>query len=286
MKTVMMPSLIAIASLISMNPALAGNDTPLYRAACEFREVAEEFEDVVDDSRYSSRLQRDLADDFEDAVSDLRNRARRPHRRTDLIEAWHETQLLRSRVEAVIFGNPNCPSRAKFLPCWRQVICASNRFEQQLALLPPCGGDAIPGIGHGHPFNVQPPIHQRPIIEPPVRDFRRPIQPIIPPSQAVPATPAIPSWYRQAQPPRSGVGITWGRPSWDPPGFHYRSRSQGSFRVPSHDPRSDAYQHLRNRTISPSERQLNDSTRHLYRQPSVRQLDVGTIGALISRLID
>lgn len=264
------PALLAIATMTLSAPQLAsaGHDSPLYEAACNYREAAKDFERVVDRSRYVSRVQRDLADDLEDASSDLRSAARRPERRTELVTTWQQVQFIQSQVETVIFGNPNCPSRVDLLPCWQEVLCAAAAFEEQLALLPACGVGAFQ------------PAYRTPIHTLPTHHYRPRVQEV------------HPSWHRSHHLYRAPSWNTpsWNSPSWNTPRSSTPSwnsfPSNGRYRLPASSLHLHDDVRIERHSISPSERQIQQTERHLQRAPSYRQWDSATLGALISRLID
>ncbi|MEM1067851.1 MAG: hypothetical protein AAGG48_13840 [Planctomycetota bacterium] len=302
------PALFAIAVMMAApTSAQAGHDTPIYRAADHYLDVVDEFEEATDDSRYLSRSHRRLTDDFEDLVEDLRHNARRPERRRELINSWRKTQLMQSRVEAVLFANPNCPSRVELLPCWEAVLCAARQFEQQLAALPTCGTVPTQPI-----VRIDPIQRNRPLIVPSVPQYGQ-THPFRVPSQG----------NRHWSQPGWNANPRFDDPNWGQPRIDSRIDPRVDPRIdprtaPRIDPRTDPRidpridprvdpridpridPRLNNRDVlpqpdrfrdlpsrvSPSERQLFESTRHIQRQPSFRQIDPITIGALISRLLN
>ena len=148
------------ANLLAVLPASAGYDSPLYTAACEYREAVREFERTVIRSRFLSSVHRRVADDLEDATARLRSAARHPDRVGRLLDAWHQVQHLHDRAAAIIFGDPVCAGDWELTHRWNIVQRAYRLVAVEIAgchLTP-----VFPGHGHGYaPPVVHPP--RRPI---------------------------------------------------------------------------------------------------------------------------
>ncbi|MEM9586507.1 MAG: hypothetical protein AAGA03_04435 [Planctomycetota bacterium] len=132
----MMKPLIAAAAMMTIaSPAYAGHNSPLYRAACQYRDAVCDFEDHVNRTRYIDRYDRRLTDDLEDATSELRSAARRPEELNRLLYAWNTVSSLHTRVELAIFDRPCYPHNPVLEQCFEKVRCALAELQKQIDCL-------------------------------------------------------------------------------------------------------------------------------------------------------
>lgn len=151
-----LPALILIAAISPLKEVSAGHDTPLYQAACEFREAVKDFERGVHRSDCFSHYDERIVDRLEDATSRLRSAARHPDRFDRLLYEWNEVQSLMPRVQAAIFDPARYPPHPQLAVCWERVTCAGERFAEQLRCL-----TAPVSVGpphYRHPHHAVPPV--------------------------------------------------------------------------------------------------------------------------------
>jgi hypothetical protein len=159
------------ATLLCATPAQASNDTPIYRAASEYREAVRDFERSVVRSRYLNRTHKRVADDMEDSTSRLRRATRNPHRTERLFDAWDRVQYLQQHADVTIMSDPTCPAGAELIDCWHRVLCAYNEVAREMALcgwIPPHLGPPIyhnAAVHHNAPVDHNAPVYGSPIRE-------------------------------------------------------------------------------------------------------------------------
>ena len=179
------------ATVFAATPAQASHESPLYRAASEYREAVRHFERSVIRSRYLHRQHERVVDDLEDATSRLRSAARHPERTSRLFQSWDKIIYLHRRAEAVVFADPTCPSGRELAECWYAVQITFDHVAHELA-----------GCGWRSPHQHQPIYVETPIYVPPqnVPPLAVPQSVSNHPSQWNPnrGQPATPSWAQQS----------------------------------------------------------------------------------------
>lgn len=121
-------------AIAPLSGARAGHETPLYQAACQYREVVREFERGVLRAHCFGRYDQRLVDRLEDTTSRLRSAARHPERVERLLYEWNEIQSLHPRVAEAIFDPARYPHHPQLAACWAQVQCAFDRFAYAVLL--------------------------------------------------------------------------------------------------------------------------------------------------------
>lgn len=121
------------ATMFVATPVQASHESPLYRAALEYREAVRHFERSVIRSRYLHRQHERAADDLEDATSQLRTAARHTERTQRLFETWEKIVYLHHRAEAVVFADPTCPSATELVDCWSAAQFAFDQVAHEIA---------------------------------------------------------------------------------------------------------------------------------------------------------
>jgi hypothetical protein len=126
---------VLVFAIVPLSAARAGHQTPLYKAACQYREAVREFERGVLRAHCFGRYDERLVDRLEDTTSRLRSAARHPDRVERLLYEWNEIQSLHPRVAEAIFDPARYPHHPQLAQCWAQVQCTFDRFAHQLLLL-------------------------------------------------------------------------------------------------------------------------------------------------------
>ncbi len=129
------PFSVLVFALVPLSAAKAGHDTPLYRAASQYREAVCEFERSVLRAHCFGRYDVRLVDRLEDTTSRLRSAARHPDRMERLLYEWNEIQSLHPRVGEAIFDGARYPYHPQLAERWAQVQCTFDRFAQELLSL-------------------------------------------------------------------------------------------------------------------------------------------------------
>lgn len=181
MKTPLIAVLVALCTSLSLANIATASESPLYRAADEYRDAVLDFEREVFRSRHFGRDAERLADALEDASGRLRTAARRCEDVGRLLNEWNDIQCLMPRVEAVVFGGPPCQDTAVLEFRWAHVQRTAAFVGQYIDAIQPVvvGRPPIYGHGqsHGHGgFHESPFFDPRPIPAPvPVQPSRDPV---------------------------------------------------------------------------------------------------------------
>ena len=251
----------AMTSIFSFSaaPAQASHDTPLARAACAYRDSVRHFGRELNSQPRLSHRERRLGHELVDAANRLYVVARHPHQHHRLGAAWYDVDVMHRQVEVVLFNHPGCPLYVALRPCWNEVLCASNDLVRHLRLSG-CLGHGH-GHGHGHrrgDHHGHAPRHPR----------------IGSPWVGYPGFPRYPS---------AGVIARPSLPRATQPSYRYRDALVPSYRYGNyaHAVVPPASKVLR----SPSERQISESEAKIQRARTRVEVDLGTIGAMLSRAI-
>lgn len=179
MKTPLIAVLVALCTSLSITNVAAAGESPLYRAADEYRDAVLDFEREVFRSRHFGRDAERLADALEDASGRLRTAARRCDDVGRLLDEWNGIQCLMPRVEAIVFGGPPCQDTAVLEFRWAHVQRTAGFVGQYIDAIQPVvvGRPPIYGRGHSHGgFNDSPFFDPRPVPAPlPPRPAREPV---------------------------------------------------------------------------------------------------------------
>ena len=124
-----------VLSIVPLAGARAGHETPLHRAACQYREAVRDFERGVLRAHCFGRYDERLVDRLEDTTSRLRSAARHPERVDRLLYEWNEIQSLHPRVAEAIFDPARYPYHGQLAACWAEVQCAFDRFGHEVLWL-------------------------------------------------------------------------------------------------------------------------------------------------------
>mgnify|MGYP001827411352 CR=1 FL=1 len=157
-------SVMAFA-IVPMSSARASHGTPLYEAACQYREAVREFERGVLRAHCFGRYDERLVDRLEDTTSRLRSAARHPERVERLLYEWNEIQSLHPRVAETIFDPQRYPHHTQLAGCWARVQCTFDRFAHELyslhapAIPPAQFGPSVLGVPHSV-HHAAPPRHR------------------------------------------------------------------------------------------------------------------------------
>lgn len=148
MKTLASLAVIASAIVLNVSTASAGHDSPLYRAASNYREAVRDFEDHVFRIHYIDRYDKRLVDELEDATSHLRSAARHPDDLRRLLYRYRAVESLHFRVESALFGPDRYRANPVLARCWERVTCAHADLAEEIRCV--CGHRGRPSFRHGH----------------------------------------------------------------------------------------------------------------------------------------
>lgn len=283
-------------TMISGSEAKAGYDTPIYAAACEYRDAVRHFEDAVRRARYFDRYQERIVDDLEDASGDLRRAARRPHDVNRLFRVWNVIEALHPQVEYAVFGHAPCAASREIAVCWERVSRAYDAVALQIAACRHPG--SVPGYNYMRPRqNIVPSLYSVPSVS----VFRQPI------NNSRFKSPRVTHNPRFVRPdvPRQQRGIRWSDdPRHRDPRFTDPFKSRRS-QVDRRQPNRTAYNRMdidairsaqaRNRVpdvrggTRPQDRRARPQDRrpsNRNRNDSRRSVNGADIGALISRVLN
>ncbi len=243
----------AMTSILGLSPApaQASHATPLARAACAYRDAVVHFgHELIAQPRLSHRERR-LGHELVDAANRLYVVARHPHQHHRLGAAWYDVEVIHRQIEVVLFNHPGCPLYVALRPCWEEVRCASDDLYQHLR------SSGCFGHRHGHRTG-RPEHHPR---------FGSPWL-------GYPTYPAFPG---------GGVIARPSLPTATPPNYRYRDAVVPSYRYGNygHAVVPPASKVLR----SPSEQQIVEAEAKVQRARTRVEVDLGTIGAMLSRAI-
>ena len=126
---------LLLFALMPLSQAVAGHETPLYQAACHYREAVREFERGVFRAHCFGHYDERLVDRLEDATSRLRSATRHPEKIDRLLYEWDEVQSLQPRVAAAIFNPDRYPHHPELAVCWQRVTCAGQQLANELLTL-------------------------------------------------------------------------------------------------------------------------------------------------------
>lgn len=247
----------AMTSVFGLSPApvQASHNTPLARAACAYRDAVRHFGHELSSQPRLSHRERRLGHELVDAANRLYVVARHPHQHGRLSDAWYEVDIIHRQIEVVLFNHPGCPLYVALRPCWNEVRCAADDLYDHLRLI------GCLGHRHGHGHGDR---HGRPPHHPSIGN----------PWLGFPGYPI----YRSA-----GVIARPSLPTATQPNYRYRDAIVPSYRYGNygHAVVPPASKVLR----SPSEQQIAEAEGRIRRVPTRVEVDLGTIGAMLSRAI-
>jgi hypothetical protein len=126
---------VLIFAISLASDATAGHETPLYTAACQYRDAVREFERGVFRAHCFGRYDERLVDRLEDATGRLRSATRHPDDLDRLFYEWGEVECLQPRVQAAIFNITRYPHDPQLAECWSRVLCSYERLAHELLVL-------------------------------------------------------------------------------------------------------------------------------------------------------
>lgn len=285
---------IAALALLAPVSASASHKTPLYRAACEYRDATRHFWKAVIHAPHFDHHQERIVARLADAAAPLPGWSHHPeHHYARMVGRWHEIQIHQEQAHCAIFDHPRCPSVGDLYTCWERVKCAGVEFRRQLSLCgpvapvrtcatPPSAVGIPPAIVRSFPRTVLPYNGFGNSFGRSNDQFRTPVSP-----QRV--DPVVPS-YRSPQPSRTpvhpGVGPHFGLN----PGFS--DRHDPGFRefaaIPNADPIRFDRRYRGTREVNPhwNSSRIPAGRREMQSPVSYRGVDAASLMAMIARFID
>lgn len=137
MKTSLIAVVVALCTSFAVPQIATAGESPLFRAADEYRDAVLDFEREVFRSRHFGRDAELVADALEDASGRLRTAARRSDDLGRLLNEWHGIQCLMPRVETIVFGGPPCQDTAVLEFRWAHVQRTAAFVGQYIDALQP-----------------------------------------------------------------------------------------------------------------------------------------------------
>lgn len=137
MKTSLFAVVVALCTSFAVPQIATAGESPLFRAADEYRDAVLDFEREVFRSRHFGRDAELVADALEDASGRLRTAARRSDDLGRLLNEWHGIQCLMPRVETIVFGGPPCQDTAVLEFRWAHVQRTAAFVGQYIDALQP-----------------------------------------------------------------------------------------------------------------------------------------------------
>ncbi len=127
---------VVLGSAFCLTPAAqAGHDSPVNRAACEYRDAVKKFERLVRDTRYVYREDVRLVDRLEDRTGDLHGASHNLRNLDRLFCRFDEASALHVQVERAIFGRSCYPRNPVLEACWQNVECAYRDLCKEITCL-------------------------------------------------------------------------------------------------------------------------------------------------------
>lgn len=147
-----------IGACFACSSVFAGNRSPIYNAAHDYREAVRAFErQVLRTPRMPTSVER-LVDDLEDSTSRLRSASHDPARFDRLMERFLATDQLHARVQLTFFGDPLCPPGPELESCWIAVDQAYANLSYEIRYLQQIRnirrGNHVPIVDHGYTGQV------------------------------------------------------------------------------------------------------------------------------------
>lgn len=127
---------VVLGSAPCLTPAVqAGHDSPVNRAACQYRDAVKKFERLVCDTPYLYREDVRLVNRLDDRACDLHGASHHLDNLDRLFCRFDEVSALHVQVERAIFGRSCYPCNPVLEACWKNVVCAYRDLCREITCL-------------------------------------------------------------------------------------------------------------------------------------------------------